>query len=49
MEVIILVIIILLYIHYKPYLDFSSNKIILWYNKGFGKNKERTYKILFSK
>lgn len=43
MEIVILIILICLYIHYKPYLDFTSDKIILWYNKG----KERVYKILF--
>ena len=49
MEIVILIILIYLYIHYKPYLDFTSDKIILWYNKGSGVNKKRVYKILFGK
>lgn len=50
MEIVILsVFLTVCYTIFEPNLDITSNKVILWYNKGFGKNKKRVYKILFEK
>ena len=51
MEIIVLsVFFTICYTIFEPNLDISSDKVILWYNEGFGrKNKKRVYKILFEK
>ena len=46
----LLILIILLWFYYKPYVDFSGGKLLLWFNKRkylLSKNVERDYKILF--
>ena len=45
MGIIIIGIILILYVYYKPYIDITDTSIILWYNK----NKERVYKILWER
>lgn len=47
MEIFIFLIVLAVYIRYEPSIDFAGDKVILWYNKGRGINKKRSYKILF--
>lgn len=43
------IILILLYFYFEPYVDITNDLIILWYDKGFGNNRVRTYKILWKR
>lgn len=43
----IILIALALFLYYQPYVDITSDKIIIWYYKSFG--RERVYKIIWIK
>lgn len=46
----ILILVVGLYSHFEPFIDFSKNgDILLWYNSGGRKDKKRTFTVIYSK